>query len=291
MTSAAIGMTGPPGQADRPRRRRHLPAQHRHGEAGPDVGRQARDRREHGELLGDAERARPDRVQDGVDRDQAERDPGLRQDRDVRRAVARVDPREDPREAGRSRRGRRGSAGPASTVLLFVPRTESTAPRVRRKPPDRPEQQAPRVGERRLRDAEVRNGADRHQLDERVDRGHDRDLDDEGERHVALRVLELARRRRACSRSPRRRRGRAAPPCVKLPASGAGTGKTRFQSTAKMPTRDEERRAERSCRRPGRPPCARPDLTPRTLIQVRHGERQRRSSPPGPRPWFAPSQR
>ena len=43
--------------------------------ARPDVRREPRDRREHGELLRDAERAGLDAVEDDVDRDQRERDP------------------------------------------------------------------------------------------------------------------------------------------------------------------------------------------------------------------------
>ncbi len=87
------------GQAQRLRSRGQPAAKDRHGETGPEIRHEPRDDGDEGELLGHAEGSRPDRMDRGVGRDEAQRQSALRQDRDVGRPEARMDPREDPWEA------------------------------------------------------------------------------------------------------------------------------------------------------------------------------------------------
>ncbi len=75
-----------------------------------------------------------------------------------------------------------------------MPSTDIAAPRVRSTPPAGSHENAPRVGERSLREAEIGHRADRDELDERIEGRHRDELDDQREREIALRVLELAGR-------------------------------------------------------------------------------------------------
>ena len=129
----------------------------------------------------------------GVGRDEAQRQSALRQDRDVGRPEARMDSREDPRESAALGEGVQESRPREDHSVVRAEHGDRGAQREEHAS-RRAHEDAPRVGERRLRQAEIGHGADGDELDERIEGRHRDELDHQRERKIALRVLELAGR-------------------------------------------------------------------------------------------------
>ena len=169
-------------KAERSRRGAELAPQQGHRQSGPEVGGEPRHGGEHGELL---ERARESERQG---------DGRLHQDGHRRRPVARMQRAEGPRAEAVLGQGEEVARPGEHGVAVGAQDRDHPADR-HQEPAPPAEEPLGRVGERGRRIHHAGQGAQGHPLHARVDQGDDDDLDHQGERHVAARVLELPGRR------------------------------------------------------------------------------------------------